>query len=225
MNTPIDADPVGHPTQKTSCLPLVVIAVAVLAVLFVIALMASFVLLPILLKPPGGREELESKSAPEGHRGVGRGLQQLELYPLTVKGEVLTLPDLRGRIVLLNFWGTWCPPCREELPHIAAIERKFRGQNSFRLLAVSCGRGVQENVEQLRADTKAYLDQQNIDLPAYADPNFISRNAVNEASRFEGYPTTLLLDRQGVIRSMWVGYRLGVEAEMEEQIDRVLAEQ
>jgi thiol-disulfide isomerase/thioredoxin len=201
------------------------VAVAILGVLFLMALTASFVLLPILWERMGGPEQQESGGGPEQHRGVGRTLPRLELYPLTAEGGMVTLPDIRGRVVLLNFWGTWCPPCREELPHIAVVQRKFRGQNSFQLLAVSCGRGVHEDLEQLRADTQAFLDQQNFDLPTYADPNSITRNAVNEASRFDGYPTTLLLDRQGIIRRVWVGYRPGVAGEMEESIARLLAEE
>ena len=73
------------------------------------------------------------------HPAVGRKLPQLELKPLTGDGRPVSLEDLKGRVTLIDFWGTWCPPCAEELPHIAALATRFSGQLDFQVLAVSCG--------------------------------------------------------------------------------------
>ena len=157
------------------------------------------------------------------HRGVGKKLPSLALEPLTGTSQTTRLDDLKGLVVLVNFWGTWCPPCRQELPHIAAIEKELRSRAGFRLLAVSCGRRSDE-LGELRRDTKAMLGSLDLDLPTYADPGGASRAAFDEVAGFDGYPTTFVLDRQGVIRAVWSGYRPGVEQEMEKLVGQLLGE-
>lgn len=178
------------------------------------------------------------QSADTGAGGGGRGapagqtgprLVSLELEALTGNSQPIVLEELAGQVVLLNFWGTWCPPCQRELPHIAALEQKYRGRADFRLLAVSCAGNPSaedspQGIERLRQSTAEFLRQRGLDMPTYADPGQRARWAVNQAVGFEGYPTTLLIDRQGVIRKTWVGYTPGVEKEMQRAIEELLAE-
>lgn len=156
----------------------------------------------------------------------GKVLAQLQLQPLTGNGQPKTLADLTGKVVLLNFWGPWCPPCRQEIPHIAAIERKFNGRSAFSLLSVSCGRERtwKENLGKLRNDTNRLLDENNLTLNTYADPSGVSRKAVDKAIGFDGYPTTLVLDRLGQISGVWVGYSPGIEHEIEHRVAELLAD-
>jgi len=63
-----------------------------------------------------------------------------------------------------------------------------------------------------------------VDLPTYADPRSVARAAVDAVAGFDGYPTTLILDRQGVIRGVWVGYAPGAERQMQRLIEQLLAE-
>ncbi len=138
--------------------------------------------------------------------GVGHPLEKLELQPLTGGGSDLTLADLRGCVVVLNFWGTWCPPCREELPEIADLYRRRRDVADFKLLAVSCGATeADEEIGPLREQTAALLQRMHIRLPTYADRDFVTRTAVANVVGFAGYPTTVVLDRQGVVRGVAVG--------------------
>ena len=138
--------------------------------------------------------------------GVGSPLARLELQPLTGGGTPLTLADLRGKVVVLNFWGTWCPPCRAELPEIADIYKKWRDTADFKLLAVSCGGpGEDEEIEALRKQTAALLKDMHIDMPTYADTDQVTRDAVAAAVGLQGYPTTVVLDRRGVVRGVAVG--------------------
>jgi thiol-disulfide isomerase/thioredoxin len=156
---------------------------------------------------------------------VGLPLGQLKLQPLSGDAPPVSLSSLRGAVVLLNFWGTWCPPCREELPHIAEIFQRRRGDTDFKLLAVSCGnRGTDSDLDALRRDTVALLKKMDLALPTYADQDEVTREAVDRVAGFEGYPTTLVLDRQGIIRGIWVGYEAGAEKEMDDLIGRLLAE-
>ncbi len=156
-------------------------------------------------------------------RGIGAPLGQLKLQPLTGDPPAVSLAGLRGSVVLLNFWGPWCGPCREELPLIAEIYRRHRDDADFKLLAVSCGQGGGDNdLAPLRRETAALLKKMDISLPTYADPGEVTRDAVDDIAGFEGFPTTLLLDRQGVIRGVWLGPV--PEKEVEELIAGLLAE-
>jgi cytochrome c biogenesis protein CcmG/thiol:disulfide interchange protein DsbE len=158
-----------------------------------------------------------------GHPAVGQKLPPVELEPLTGGGQAIGPGDLAGRVVLLNFWGTWCPPCLAELPDIAEIERKFRDRGDFLLLAVSCGRQSPEDPEQLRRETSALLSGEQIDMPTYWDEGITTRLAVNEVVDLRYVPTTLLVDRSGVIRGVWSG--LAEKDELEELLSQLLEEQ
>lgn len=147
-------------------------------------------------------------------------LQNVQLEPLVHAEGPIRSEDLQGKVVVLNFWGTWCPPCLMELPHLAELERKYRGQEGLLFLAVSCGPGPQEDLEAIRSQTTALLANQGFQMPTYLDPGFITRRAVAEAVGFAGYPTTLVLDRQGYIRRVWVGF----DRQMPEQLDRLIQE-
>ena len=212
----VQADPVfqawKRPPQAT-CLIVVAICAAALAVLFIILVLAAFFLLPVILQGmfPSGLE----------HPAVGQKLAVLDLTPLTGDAEPIALPDLEDKVVLVNFWGTWCPPCRMELPHIAEIEKKYRDRPDFKLLAISCGA---EDIRELRTDTEQFLNQKGITMPTYADPGAVSRSAAEQLGTFDGYPTTIILDRTGTIRGVWGGYMPGVEREMEELVNNLLNE-
>ncbi|MCS7306672.1 MAG: TlpA family protein disulfide reductase [Thermoguttaceae bacterium] len=151
-------------------------------------------------------------------------LQNVQLEPLIYAEGPIRLEDLQRKVVVLNFWGTWCPPCLMELPHLAELEQKYRARKEVLFLAVSCGPGPQENIEEIRSDTSALLANQQIAMPTYVDPGWVTRNAVAQAVGFRGYPTTLLLDQQGYIRRIWVGFNRRMPKELDRAIEELLAE-
>ena len=163
---------------------------------------------------------------PVTHAGVGEPLRYLELLPLTGGQPRVGRQDLLGHVTLLNFWGTWCPPCRAELPHLAELRQRYAGREAFRLLAVSCpAAGEPDDVQSLRENTEALLKRLRLDLPTYYDPQLETRASVDRPTREDDYyPLSLLLDRKGVIRAVWSSYRPGVETEMERFIDMLLEE-
>jgi cytochrome c biogenesis protein CcmG/thiol:disulfide interchange protein DsbE len=133
------------------------------------------------------------------------------------------LQDLAGKVVLLDFWGTWCPPCRAEFPYIAALAAKYRDVPDFRVIPVSC-RDESDEPASLRPDTEAFLHEHKFDLPTYADPGFYSRLQVDKVASFDGYPTTLLLDRESVIRAIWVGYSPDTAEQIADKVAKLLTE-
>ena len=170
-----------------------------------------------------GLNQFNGHHNPTHGTGVGKSLSFLRLLPLTGDARPVSLDDLKGHVVLLNFWGTWCPPCRDELPHIAELRKRFAGQKDFRLLAVSCPlAGWDGDVKSLREETAGLLDHLGLDLPTYYDPDSATANELSTLMDMESFPTTILLDRNGVIRAVWVGYHPGAETEMERYIGMYL---
>jgi thiol-disulfide isomerase/thioredoxin len=157
------------------------------------------------------------------HRGVGEQFTGLDLKPLTGDSSPISSDDIRNRVVLVNFWGPWCPPCRKELPHMAELAKHFADRKDFLLAAISYPPGGQlGDVKLLRDDTTELLKKLDLDLSTYCDSDNATLMAADGLIGFQGFPTTILLDRQGVIRDVWVGYEPGVETEIEGEIDKLL---
>jgi cytochrome c biogenesis protein CcmG, thiol:disulfide interchange protein DsbE len=162
---------------------------------------------------------------PDARKGVGQPLPFVEVRPLTGDGTPVSIAELKDHVTLLNLWGPWCPPCRSELSHMAELAKRFAGHEAFRLLAISYPQsGPSDDVQSLRENTEALLRQLKVDVPTYYDPGDATEAAVRNLIAEKGYPTSVLLDRQGVIRAIWVGYRPGLETEMERHIGLLLEE-
>jgi thiol-disulfide isomerase/thioredoxin len=158
----------------------------------------------------------------------------LELQPLTGVARSVSLQDIQGHVTLLNFWGTWCRPCRDELPHLAALQQRYAGHETFRLLAVSCPpASLSNDARDLYEETSALLKRLKLDLPTYSDSDGMTRGAVdqlvpeavNPTTGDSLFPLTVLVDRNRVIRAVWLGYRPGAETEMERYIGMLLEEE
>jgi thiol-disulfide isomerase/thioredoxin len=108
-------------------------------------------------------------------------------------GKETRLSDLKGEVVLVNFWATWCPPCREEIPSMAALNVLMSGK-PFRMLAISIDEGGKDAVE-------AFFKQSKTSLPAYLD----NSGAIGKVYGITGVPETFVIDRKGVIIKKVVG--------------------
>ena len=136
----------------------------------------------------------------EGGALLNKPMPAFSVQPLLDVDQPIGLDDLRGKVTVLNFWGTWCPPCVMEFPQVVDLQKRYGERDDFRLIAVSCG-GGDENREELQASTQNFLDRRHVKLPMYFDADHQARSA----SQIPGYPTTLLLDKAGVVRSYCVG--------------------
>lgn len=112
-------------------------------------------------------------------------------------GRIVRLSDLRGTPVLLNFWATWCAPCRAEMPDLQAAHATANG--SLVVLTVNIeGRSI----NAARALVRAFLQELNLTMPVVFD----SPNAdVFEQYRLKGLPDSFFIDREGVIREIVIG--------------------
>ena len=108
-----------------------------------------------------------------------------------LEGNSVSLSDYAGTPVLVNFWATWCPPCRAELPLIQDYQDKYLDE--FVVLAVDGG----ETAE----DVQSFVDAQGYTMKFLLDTDF----AVAELFQVRGYPTSLFIDAEGVIQKVHIG--------------------
>ncbi len=109
-----------------------------------------------------------------------------------LNGETVRLSDWRGQVVLLNFWASWCVPCRQEMPLLQATHEAYAGDGLV-VLAVNMGE-ERRRVEGFAADLA-------VTFPVLAD----EETTVGTLYRVRGAPTTYFIDREGVIRQRYVG--------------------
>jgi thiol-disulfide isomerase/thioredoxin len=122
--------------------------------------------------------------------GTGRGYADLAF--VDANGAALTLADFAGKPLLVNFWATWCGPCREEMPALNTLAARYGGQN-FALLTIDLDVG-DDGIEK----AKAFLDENGLNnLPLLADPTFAAFDRLKTSGVALGLPATLLLDGAG----------------------------
>ncbi len=131
-----------------------------------------------------------SLDAPAG-AGVGRRAPDLQLESLD--GRQVSLADYAGQVVLINFWATWCPPCKEEIP---AIERAYQAHRDEGFVVLGINDGEAFEVIQ------AFAGELGITYPVLID----KRGDVAARYRRRGLPLTLIVDRNGVIQVRHEGY-------------------
>ena len=138
--------------------------------------------------------------------GIDQGREQNEQRALApdftlrnLDGERITLSDLRGKVVLLNFWATWCPPCRWEIPDLNRIYTTYKDRGVV-VLGVSWDDLSNEQI-------KTFVRNYKVDYPIlHGTQSELSQ--VGKAYAWEGYlPTTYLIDRQGYVQEVYVGAR------------------
>ena len=101
-------------------------------------------------------------------------------------GAEMTFADFQGKVVLVNFWATWCAPCREEMPSLAELQAELGGDD-FQVVTIATGRNPPSAVDR-------FMDEIGVDtLPRYTDP----RQALARSMGVMGLPVTVILDRDG----------------------------
>ena len=126
-------------------------------------------------------------------------------------GKNIKLSELRGDVVMLNFWASWCGPCRKEMPLLEKIHKKYK-RLGFTLLGV--------NVEQNSSAAKKYLKDVKVSFPILFDRT----NKTSKLYDVSAMPTTILIDRNGNKRFLHKGYKPGYENDYKKQIKKLLRE-
>ncbi len=110
----------------------------------------------------------------------------------SLDGQAVALSDYRGQVVLLNFWATWCEPCKLEMPAFDEVQQSV-GPQGLQVLAV--------NFDEPAAVVQAFQDELGLTFPLLLDPGAV----VQRLYRVVGYPTSYWIDRDGQVAAMHVG--------------------
>jgi peroxiredoxin len=122
------------------------------------------------------------------HGPIAAGEKAAAFKLTDLSGDPVSLADLRGKVVFLNIWATWCAPCREEMPSMEKLYQRLHGNKSFVMLAVS-------QDTSSRAEVAAYVEKHGYHFDVLLDP----KNSVAEAYKVTGVPETFIIDSGGRI--------------------------
>lgn len=137
----------------------------------------------------GSNPEIEAKV------GINRGNIAPDFTLTTVDGEKVKLSDFRGKKVILNFWATWCPPCREEIPDMVRFYNDYKNQGIVLL-------GVNLTTEEYTPDKlPQFIRDYNISYPVLMDKT----GEVAGRYRVTAIPTSYIIDSNGTIRDIFTG--------------------
>ncbi len=109
-------------------------------------------------------------------------------------GKVIALNELEGKVVFINFWATWCPPCIQEMPSIQKLKDEFKDNDNLVFMLV--------DVDGKHEQAQAFMDQRKLDLPVFIPHSKIPTEFLGNA-----IPTTIILDKKGAIAARVEGGR------------------
>lgn len=129
----------------------------------------------------------------------------------TLAGPNLRLEEYRGQVVLINFWASWCGPCRQEMPILDRLHQRYE-DTGFAVLGV--------NVEGEASPAQKIVDKTKVTFPVLIDEGQL----VSELYELEAMPSTVVVDRDGVVRYIHRGYKPGDEAKYVEVVKKLIRE-
>lgn len=127
----------------------------------------------------------------------------------SLSGKNLKLSEFRGQVILLNFWASWCGPCRQEMPILEEIHNRYKDLG-FSVLGV--------NVDSDPEKAKQLLKDTPVSFPILLD----MQNRTSELYHLEAMPTTILIDRDGTMRYLHKGYQPGFEEHYKQEIKALI---
>jgi peroxiredoxin len=164
----------------------------------VLAFLAVFALCPVSCKKAEEQAVIESGKAFD--------------FTLTdLNGSAVRLSDLRGKVVIIEFWATWCPPCKESVPELNKVTETFRDKD-FRLIGISVDKGG-EALSNVRTFVKEN---------AVAYPVMVDSGKVNVAYAVSGIPAMFIIDKEGRIVKRHNGFFPGLARTLSKEVEELL---
>lgn len=127
-------------------------------------------------------------------------------------GEILSKADLQGKVVYLDFWASWCKPCKKSFPFMNELNAKYSNQE-FKIVAV--------NLDEFAEDAQQFLSQIPAEFKIYSDPN----KQLAEALQLPGLPVAFVIDKQGNIRGRHIGFNERKKNKKIQQIEHLIGQQ
>ena len=144
--------------------------------------------------PPARGEEKPPPDGPESAAQKSR--QPAPDFSLeTLQGQTVRLSSLKGKVVLLDFWATWCPPCVQEVPHFKELYGRYR-ESGFEILGISMDGGEE-------AQVRSFIRENDVRYPVAAGDARLAQ----AYGGIRGLPTSFLIDKRGRIAKKFIGYQ------------------
>lgn len=156
------------------------------------------------LQPKGQYSETARKLAENPRRARENYAPDFSFTSL--QGEHITLEDLKGKVVVLDFWGTWCPPCVESLPELRNLHKRYSKEPSFVLIGISS-----DSDEQI---WKEFTEKNKMVWPQYRDRD----RKILSAFNISAFPTYIVIDHEGIVRFQSTGFSWMRSSNLEDAI-------
>ena len=152
--------------------------------------------------------------------GIAQEMASFQSFPFDFNlkdtdEKPVKLADFLGKVTIVDIWGTWCPPCRQEIPHFVDLYKQYQDKG-FAIVGINCNE--QGSPDEVRKKIKEFAKETKITYPCVLN----DEKTEEKVPGFQGYPTTLFLDRTGKVRMTLVGYT--AKSKLEAIITTLLAE-
>jgi thiol-disulfide isomerase/thioredoxin len=170
-------------------------------VLGIAPLLTAFAIGVFAFASQGDTSSLEGKPAPAW------------AFPVLDKAQTVKLGDLKGSVVVVDYWATWCPPCRASLPHLNDLSKETElASKGLKVFAVNS----KEKAEKVRD----FVKQNKYTFTVLMD----EKGAFGRDYLVEGIPTTVVIGRDGTVKKVFIGYDEGGEKELHQAVEEALKE-
>jgi thiol-disulfide isomerase/thioredoxin len=159
--------------------------------------------------PPAGAQQTSSLTGRQESPFVGKKATDFTLEGLE-KGASVRLADYAGKVVMLDFWASWCAPCRYEMPVLQELYDRYKDEG-LALIAV--------NVGEDRDTAARFVTSYGFTFPVALDP----KRSVESVYATRGLPTLIIIDRQGVIQHVHVGFGRDLKIRLTDEVETLLA--
>lgn len=178
----------------------------------------------------GGTEQNTAATDSAANKGAQKQTSTTEYPPLAagladadialLGGGTFKISDKKGKVLLVNIWGTWCGPCIAEMPHLVELQNKL-GEQGLEVIGLNIGdgNGTPEPID----DIKAFVAKQKLNYTIAIASNSVS-SQFNSITKQSVVPQTILVDRQGRLRGVFVGGGQRIFNSMKENVAKVMAE-
>ena len=168
--------------------------------------LAGFILLSLMITITGC---VSQDPASRRHESALIGKPAPDFILRDLRGNQVSLSDFRGQPVVLNFWATWCMPCRAEIPYLDTLYTKYKGQG-----LVILGANTETDYMKVKRFAQARISYTVL----------LDGSTQAEGYEIRGIPCTYYINRKGIVRDCSVGFAPGDEALIEEKIKKLLAD-
>lgn len=168
----------------------------------IVSILMIFSILMFVISACQGEDIKSQVTVTEGRDYITLDKASIDFELMDLNGEAVKLSDYEGQIVFLNFWATWCPPCREEMPDMESIHQAY-GDRGVAILGVSSTQlELQGGKDAQKAENKVgeFIDKEGFTFSIPLDPDNQVLTDYSAIYPVTGIPTTFMIDREGMIR-------------------------